>query len=382
MEIFFILIFSYLYQFTKNRIIYQCARNNGRYEQCLSKWIDPYGNIRIDLWNCPQNKICQILSRNNEDNSIGVCSYNYKKLYHSDSCLYHTECSSLNCLEGKCTGFLENDLCNPGAFQCENNLVCKKRIEFYPYKEGREIYRCSKLSQYNETCENDNECDIRLACVNYDIINRIQNTNTTNITELKNEINFKNYFLMKNISDKICIERASLENGLPSENPMACKSGDIINIEIFNNYNETLCVSKKEIIEDCNEENICLIKINLGKFGDFEIKQNCVFTVRGNPVCPLDQKEEAWKKYLEKYEKYYKVSDVQKNRQKNIHIPAHRNTFNILEISQVFWNYRDWLFNIDSDTCTKEYFFLRSKGKYINISVLLFIILEFLLIFV
>lgn len=381
MGIFFTFLFLYLYQFAKNRIIYQCARNNGRYEQCLNKWIDPYGNIRIDLWKCPKNKICQLLSRKNDDNSIGVCSYNYKKLYHYDSCLYHTECSSLICSEGKCAGFIENDICNPGSFQCENNLVCRRRREFYPYKEGRDIYRCSNLSQYNETCENDNECDISLTCTNFDIINRIQNANISNITELKNEINSKNYILMKNFSNKKCIGRASLENGLPTDNPMACKSGDTINFEIFPNYNETLCVSKKEIIEDCNEENICIIKINLGKFGDIDIKQDCVFTVRGNPICPLDQKEIAWKQYLEEYEKYYKMANVKDNRQTKIHIPVYKNTFNILEVSQVFWNYRDWLFNIDSDDCSREFFFLRSKGKFLKFSVL-FIILQYLLIFI
>ena len=381
MEIIFILLFSYLYQFAKNRIIYQCARNYGRYEQCLNKWIDPYGNIRIDLWKCPKYKICQILSRKDEDNTIGVCSYNYKKLYHYDSCSYHTECSSLTCSEGKCTGFVENDLCIPGSFQCENNLVCKKRREFYPYQEVRDIYRCSNLSNYNETCENDNECDIRLVCVNYDIINRIKETKTNNITELKKEIDSEKYFLLKKNSDKKCIGRASLENGLPTENPMACQSGDTINIEIFPNYNESFCVSKKEIIEDCNEDNICIIKINLGIFGDIEIKQNCVFTVRGNPICPLDQKEIAWKKYLEIYEKYYRVANVKNNRQKNIHIPVYKNTFNILEVSQVFWNYSDWIYNIDSDSCTKDFFFLRSKGKFVDFSIL-YIILIYLLILI
>ena len=381
MEIFAILLFSYLYQFTKNRIIYQCARNSGRYDQCLNKWIDPYGNIRIDLWKCPRNKICQIISRKEVDSSIGVCSYNYKKLYHYDSCSYHTECSSLTCSDGKCTGLVENDVCNPGSFQCENNLACKKRREFYPYQEVRDIYRCSKLSQLNETCDTDNECDIRLVCVNYDIIDRIKKLEISNITELKNEINFEKYFLLKNNSYKKCIERASLDNGLPTENPMACQSGDTINIEIFPNYNETLCVSKKEIIEDCNEENTCVIRINLGKFGDIEIKQNCVFTVRGNPICPLDQKEIAWKQYLELYEKYFRAANVKTNRQKNIHIPAYRNTFNILELSQAYWNYRDWIYDIDSDACTKAYFFLKSKGKFINFSIS-FIILQFFLIFI
>ena len=50
-----------------------------------------------------------------------------------------------------------------------------------------------------------------------------------NIFELKNETNLEEYINIKKKSSKKCINRASLENGYPTDNPMACKSGDVIN---------------------------------------------------------------------------------------------------------------------------------------------------------
>ena len=77
-KLFFIIIFI-LFKNYENITIYQCSRYSGLPDQCLNKWIDAYGNTRIDLWSCPTYKFCQILSRKEDDNSIGVCTYNYKK---------------------------------------------------------------------------------------------------------------------------------------------------------------------------------------------------------------------------------------------------------------------------------------------------------------
>ena len=371
MKIFLFLLFNYLYKFTKNRTIYQCARNNAKYNQCLNKWVDAFGNTRIDLWKCSKNKFCQILSRNEnkEEDSIGVCTYNYKKLYDQDSCSYHSECSSNLCSSGKCEGFYEYDFCHPGAFQCKNNLVCRKRKEYTIYSEKKDIYRCYNLSKFNETCENDYECDVRLSCVNKEIINIFNNTSINNLRDLKNEIFYDEYISTKEKNDKICIPHSSLENGLPTDEPMVCESGDSINIEIFPNYNETLCVSKKEIIKDCNKENFCLIKANFGKFGDIVMKQDCFVTVRGNYYCPLNEKEKAWKNYLNKYEHYYNLANVDEKRESKIHIPGYKYTFNIFEVSEAYWYYSNWNYSVDADSCTKEYFYLRSKGTILNFSL-------------
>ena len=346
-------------------------------DQCYNKWVDIYGNTRIDLWLCPENKYCEVLSRKEIDNSIGVCVHNYRKLYDQDLCSYNSQCSSFNCNKGKCEGFEEDILCRPGIFQCKNNLVCKKSLELFPYNETKEIFKCANLSQVEEKCDNSNECDIRLVCSDKSIIDIMNNLTLNNITELKEIINYEDYMSNKN-KNKICIERSSLENGIPTDEPMACKSGDTINIEITPNFTENICVSKKEIIKNCDENNICIIRVNLGKFGDSEIKQNCIFSVRGNPFCPLNQKEIAWKKYLEIYEEYYQKEKVEIKRETSMHIPVYKNTLNNLEVSEAFWYYSEWMYSIEADICTKEFFFLRNKNNIIKFSFIYILIQLFL----
>ena len=67
------------------------------------------------------------------------------------------------------------------------------------------------------------------------------------ITTLNDTISLEEYLSYKNNTQKICINRSSIENGLPSSEPMACKSGDSMPIELFPNYTETICVSKINI---------------------------------------------------------------------------------------------------------------------------------------
>ena len=381
MEFFFFILFSYLYKYIKNSTIYQCSRYLGMKDQCYNKWVDIYGNTRIDLWICPQNKYCQILSRRENDNSIGVCVYNYRKLYDQDYCSYNSQCASFYCISGKCEGLEEDFLCKPGIFQCKNNLVCKKSLELFAYNEKKELYKCANLSQIDEMCDNSNECDIGLVCSNKSIIDMINNLTFNNISELKEKIKYDDYISNKKDKYKACIEKASLENGIPTEDSMACKSGDTINIEIAQNFSENVCASKKEIIKNCDENNICIIKVNLGKLGDFEIKQNCIFSVRGNPFCPLNQKEMAWKKYLEIYDEYYLKEEVETKRETRIHIPAYKNTFNNLEVSEAYWRYSEWMYSIEADICTKEFFFLKNKVNKIKFSFL-YILIQYLLLYI
>ena len=176
------------------------------------------------------------------------------------------------------------------------------------------------------------------------------------------------------------MERAILDNGFPTSDPMICKSGDSINIEIFPNYNESICVSKKEIIRDCNDNNTCIIKVNFGKLNETEYEQNCLFSTRWNLFCPLDQKELAWYEYLENYQNYYETEVIKKNKIEGMHFPVYKDTFNNYLISQYFWKYKEWQYNIEADSCTKEYFFLINKGNIIKY-FLFKLIFTFLIIF-
>jgi hypothetical protein len=253
-----------------------------------------------------------------------------------------------------------------------NNLVCKNDSDILPYGDITHVYKCNKLSQINETCENSNECDIKLICTYsyiYNIIDLINSNHINDINELKNKINLNDYNLIKNNKTKVCMKISSLENGLPTSDPMLCQSGDSIDYELYQNYNESICASKKEIIKNCDINNTCIIKVNLGNLFDVELEQECMLSVRGNPFCPLNQKEEAWHKYLKKYEKLYKEMNVEKKRYIDIHIPVHKNTFDNTELSQSYWYYKGWEYNIEADSCTKEYFFLQNKATFLYNSI-------------
>ena len=380
MKKFLYFLFLYLFNYIKNATMYHCARYSSMQDQCMFKYVDRQGNIKIDLWKCPTNKYCHILQRKyDEDSSIGVCVYNYKKLYDGDSCTHDSECASSNCTKYKCSGFSIGEFCRQNFFQCKNDLVCKNEKEILPYGEKKDVYKCRKLGQLNETCDNNNECDINLVCANssiYEIMNFINNNNISNVLEIKNKINFNDYILFKKNFTKICMKRAELDNGFPTSEPMVCKSGDSMDIEIFHNYKESICVSKKQIIKNCNKNNTCMIKVNLGNFSEIEATQDCMISMIGNSFCPLNEKENAWKRYLNIYNYYYLSKNVEERRE-TVHIPVYKDTFNDYDVSKAFWNYVEWQYNIEADSCTKDFFFLNNKNKFINLS-LLYLLYKFL----
>jgi hypothetical protein len=185
------------------------------------------------------------------------------------------------------------------------------------------------------------------------------------ITKLKDVISLEEYLSYKNNSKKICINRASIKNGFPSSDPMACTSGDSMQIELFPNYNESICVSKLNITKECDITNTCIIDINLGKYNKTNISQECMFSAIGNPFCPLNQKEKAWNNYLLIHEKYYTKNKNDKN-QKKYHFPVYKDTLDEYEVSQAYWNYELWDKFIEADSCTRDFFFLKSNDNKIN----------------
>ena len=385
MKNFLILIFSFSFYSINSKVIYHCAADIGMPDQCMSKWVDFYNNVIYDLWQCPTNKYCQVLERNyGENNSIGVCMYNYKRLYSGDECKKDSECASLKCENNECIGIKEGEYCTPKLFQCEDNLACKKGKEILPYGELKEIFKCYKVSKVNETCEDSDECDVNLECtsdISYIVINLMNKYEIDDITKLKDKINLEEYISSINNSQKICINRASLENGIPTSEPMICKSGDLMEIELFPNYNQSICVSKIEIIKDCDKSNACEISINIGKNKKTNIYQECMLSSLGNPFCPFNQKEIAWKNYLEKHNNFYKTNSGKTLYKKQFHFPVYKDTFNELEISQAFWNYKLWNHYIEADSCARDFFFLKNsynKIKY-NYKYLGYLILYLLL---
>ena len=382
MKILLYIFLYYLLEEINTATIYQCARYISMPNQCLNQWVDTFGNVKVDLWKCPTNMYCHLLPKNyDEDNYIGVCAYNYKKLYDGDICSMDSQCSSFNCTNSKCSGFGIGEYCQPDSFQCANNLTCRSTKEILPYGETKQVFKCDKLSGINETCEKNSDCDVNLVCGNYyiyNMINMIKSFGISNIREINNTISLDNYIIAKYNNTKVCFERAFLDNGFPSSNSMICKSGDSINAEIFPNFTESICISKKEIIRDCNENNTCVIKANIGN-SDVEIEQDCIISVRGNSICPLNQKELAWRDYLKTFTNYYDSIEMRMKKDEEKHFPVHKDTLNNYFVSLSFWLYKDWQYNIEADSCTKDYFFLINKEYIVNPSyiIICFLVLLF-----
>ena len=84
---------------------------------------------------------------------------------------------------------------------------------------------------------------------------------------------------------------------------MACESGQLIPIISDKEIKGYICGTKKRIIKDCDKDYKCLIEVDIGLKQNIELEQDCLFSNIGNLICPLDQKEKAWKNYLDVFQK-------------------------------------------------------------------------------
>lgn len=359
-----ILCFLEIYSVT----IYQCSNSEFLSDQCMFNWTDKNGNTHISFKKCPDDKICQPI----KDYSMGFCVSNFKFAYPGEECKRASQCSSKICQE-TCKGLDFKEYCIPKKKVCDFNLSCRKKFD---EDEQRIVYRCLNLSDINEDCEENDDCELNLVCAwNKDIGKDIK---VSKIEDIKNYITMNEYLnITKN---KTCINRASLKNGIISNEPMACESGDLIHVELYQGIKEYFCASKIKIVKDCDFNYKCTVEADVGYFGKIHLEEECVSSNLGNLVCPLNQKENAWKIYLEKYEEIFKKNKINKKREKEeIHIPYNKDTLKSPELSEYFWEYYDWIHNLDADECTKQYFFVNNQYKSINYSIyLLYIYFLFL----
>ena len=347
--------------------VYQCSYFDLLSQQCMLNWTDKIGNSHVSLKICPNSQIC----KTNKDNSMGFCIDNLKNVLPGEKCKYRSECITNLCIKNKCIGYREHQYCNLKKKDCNPNLSCRLT------NENNEIaYRCANLSNINESCELNEHCELNLVCASKKILNELNsyfNVENIAINEIKNYISLNDY---KNLtSKKTCIIRASLENGEITDEAMACKSGELIGIEIFPGLKEFICGSKKKIIKDCDLNNKCIVEVDIGNSRIINIEQECKFSTLGKLFCPLKEKENAWKNYLEIYKRYESEENIKEKRNSfKIHIPYDKETLKNGEISEYFWKYNDWIHNIDADECVKQYFFINSKSQTINYELYFLII--------
>lgn len=349
--------------------VYHCSPMDFMYQQCMLNYTDKNGDTHILLKQCPENKICQPT----RDYSMGFCIYNIKELSPGHKCYYFSQCSTRYCLNNICQGYSINKYCNHDKMECDNRLTCKKTLE---ERENRYVYKCQNVSELNEPCENNYECGFNLVCGYYQNLSGI-NTDKNNIefNDIKTYFNSSDFFnLTKN---KYCMNISSIENGGISNEEMACESGQLIPIEITPEKIGYICGSKKQIIKNCNNYNKCIIEVDIGLENNIQIEQDCIFSNIGNLICPLDEKEKAWKNYLEKRKNIFK----QIKNKESLHIPYDKFTLQNNEVMEAYWEYYDWIHSIEGDECTKDYFFIKNKGNIIiyNIYYILGILLLYIL---
>ena len=274
--------------------IYQCSNINLLSDQCMLNYTDKNGDTHILLKICPQNKICQPT----RDYTMGFCIINIKEVFPGYECHFSSQCSTRRCSSNICQGFEENKYCNPNKMECNNNMNCRKIFEEYRY-----VYKCLNVSEELEKCESNNDCGLNMVCAS-NIDFNINNNNY--LDNIKDFIEFGDYLNLFD-KNKLCINRASLKNGIITNEEMACQSGQLIPIEIFPGKQDYICGSKQKVIKDCDKFFKCIIEVDIGLYGKIELEQECIMSVIGNLICPLNQKEIAWKNYLSVHQKHYEL---------------------------------------------------------------------------
>ena len=362
------LLIIFLYFVAINLVtIYHCSNFDLLLEQCMHNWTDKNGNTHVSLKICPDNKIC----KPNKDYTMGFCIDNLKNVLPGDKCDSISQCITNLCYNGICYGYGENKYCNPKKKDCNPNLSCRKSL-----KDKELAYRCEVISSIDGTCEVNDHCDLYLVCAHKKNLSEL-NLDKITLNNIKKNVKVEEYLNLT--LNKTCIERGSLENGEITNEEMACQSGELIKFEIFPWVEESVCGSKKNIIKNCDLNNKCIINVDIGILGHIQIEQECLSNVLGELVCPLNEKERAWKNYLEKYDKYLieNIKDIISDRRAfKIHIPYDKDTLKNSEISEYFWKYNDWIHNIDADECAKQYFFVNNKSNYYTIySIIIFILI-------
>ena len=150
-----ILFIFILYLFESISItVYQCSNMQFSSEQCMLNYTDKNGDTHILLKICPENKICQP----SRDYSMGFCIFNVKELPPMSKCYYHSQCSTRSCSD-ICSGYYENQYCNPQKMECNNGLSCRKIFE-----RNKFVYKCLNVSELNEECNNNDDCGFNLVC--------------------------------------------------------------------------------------------------------------------------------------------------------------------------------------------------------------------------
>jgi hypothetical protein len=310
---------------------------------------------------------------------MGFCIPNLEPLLPGEECNYGSQCVTNLCYE-TCLGVVEHHYCNPRKKECNQNMSCRLS---YDKEEKDTAYRCENISHINEECDNNDDCELNLVCAYNKSLSKLLNKykpsnnegSPTSLNDIQKYVPIEEYLNIVNNRTKTCIKRASLNNGVMTDEAMACQSGELINVEIYPGVEESFCGSKKTIIKGCDFYENCSINADFGYFGINKIEEKCVYSNLGHLICPLDEKEKAWKIYLDYYAQILIKDEIDKKREnEEIHIPYEKDSLQNNELADYFWQYNDWIHTLEADECAKQYFFVNNKSYLIKYAKYLLLI--------
>ena len=131
--------------------IYKCADNGLTGNKCLAivSYLNETGVYRYDnyLSKCHKGQYCQSVFYANED--IGFCTPIIHQGRPGEKCHSDGDCYSFNCIDNKCVGKKEGELCL-SSLECDTNFFCV--YESFQNSNDDDPKFCTPLVGSGETC--------------------------------------------------------------------------------------------------------------------------------------------------------------------------------------------------------------------------------------
>lgn len=242
--------------------IKQCASKHLVDGVCVTPVKDTTKDIvvfDINVANCESGKFCPFKVDATNDVQCEIRSTKFGR-YEGQPCKNNIDCASNDCVDSKCLGKAEGQPCDTNS-QCRVGYFCGTK----DLSSG--IKNCLKQRELNSPCENDEDCQNNMGCLN----------------------------------DK-CYEYFSIKTGtfIKNGNWKLCETGKVYN---------SFCVSTKleQDTQECKGDQI-FCKYSLEGIKDeksFNLKCQCSNAYADRNFCDIDSANSEWVKFIEKLKDWY-----------------------------------------------------------------------------
>ena len=238
--------------------VYRCASTLNETNLCF-KTVRDHLDIVFYVGGCAEDEYCP------STHEPAYCTKRVQKKEHGETCSANADCKSDLCEDGKCFRLEDGELCR-GHANCGNFSFCDDDSK-----------TCKPLVNEGESCASNFECGFDLVC-----------------------------------SDRKCQKMFSIENGEPSDNYFACKSGFAYEFEKPEG-NDKYCAEKKQLTPACLEiyKETCDFKYTSGET-TVVFHEWCLPNWDYKPYCEESTGNKFWKAFIETYEEEKKKIDPTK----------------------------------------------------------------------